>query len=757
MGRLAKYTRRAFLITSAAVAGGVAFGVYESWRVPPNPLDPGEGRAALNPWLIIARDGAVTIVTPRAEMGQGTQTTLAALVAEELDVAWEVITTIHGPPAEAYYNGAIMGLGLPFRDYDIRPWQKKVREATDFLPKMLSLQVTGGSTSMIDGFEKMRFAGASARETLKLAAAKRLGVPAGTLRTEAGRVIAPGGQALTYGELAEESAKLDPVRDVALRAPSEWKYLRRPMPRLDMAAKCTGTATFGADVTLPGMKFATVRMNPARAGMKSFDAGAAEGMAGVEKIVDLGDGIAVIATNTWLAFQAAEAVEIEWEPPAYPGETDALEAEIAAALDGPANSHLRDDGDAARALESPPEGAVAVEAEYRLPWLAHACMEPMNATAHLDDTGHLTIWSPNQAPVLARDKAAEATGISADDITLHTTFLGGGFGRRAEYDFTVLAARVAAAVPGVPVKVMWSREEDMAHDFYRPAAVARLRGLVHGGKTIALEARVAASSVTRQSMRRISGFAPPGPDKGHVEGIADQPYAIANYSVYGHLADIALPVGFWRSVGNSFNGFFHESFIDELAHAAGADPLAFRLAHIRPEHAPSAQLLEKVGEMAGWSEAKRPGTGRGVAFTYSFGTPVAQVIEVAESPEGIRIERAFIAVDPGIALDPAIIEAQMESGLLFGLSAAVFGEITFAGGAAEQGNFPDYEVLRIHNAPKIAVAILENNRGPDGSRIGGIGEPGTPPAAPALANALFDLTGKRPRRLPLQRDFDFFL
>ncbi len=308
MGRLAKYTRRAFLITSAAVAGGVAFGVYESWRVPPNPLRPGEGRAALNPWLIIARDGAVTIVTPRAEMGQGTQTTLAALLAEELDVAWEGIATIHGPPAQAYYNGAIMGLGQPFRDYDIRPWREKIREATDFLPKTLSLQVTGGSTSMIDGFVKMRLAGASARETLKLAAAKRLGVPAETLRTEAGRVIAPDGQALTYGTLAEEAAKLDPVRDVVLRPPAQWRYLRRPMPRLDMAAKCTGTATFGADVTLPGMKFATVRMNPARAGMKSFDAGAAEGMAGVEKIVDLGDGIAVIASNTWLAFRAAEAV-----------------------------------------------------------------------------------------------------------------------------------------------------------------------------------------------------------------------------------------------------------------------------------------------------------------------------------------------------------------------------------------------------------------------------------------------------------------
>ncbi len=758
MGRLARYTRRAFLVTSAAVAGGVAFGVYESRRVPANPLKPGPGEATLNPWLIIARDGAITIVTPRAEMGQGTQTTLAALLAEELDVPWEAVRVMHGPPAEAYYNGALMDLGMPFRDYEARPWQEKVKAATDFLPRMLALQVTGGSTAMADGFVKMRLAGASARETLKQAAARRLGLGAEVLRTEAGRVIAPSGQSLSYGEIAGDAARLEPVRDVALRPPGKWKYLRRPMPRLDMAAKCTGTATYGADIRLPGMKFATVRMNPARAAMKGFDAAAAEAMAGVEKIIDLGDGIAVIATNTWLAFEAAQAVRIDWAPSAYPGGTEALEAAIEAALDTAANSHLRDDGNAARTLAAPPQGAVAVEAQYRLPWLAHACMEPMNATAHLDaETGHLTIWSPNQAPVLAREKAAGALGMKEDDITLHTTFLGGGFGRRAEFDFTVLAARVAAAMPGVPVSVTWRREEDMTHDFYRPAAAANMRGLVKDGRVIALEARVAAPSVTRQSMRRITGFAPPGADKGHVEGIADQPYAIPDYSVYGHLADIALPVGFWRSVGNSFNAFFHESFIDELAHAAGADPLAFRIAHVAPAHAPSAKLLEKVGEMAGWARAKGPGTGRGVAFTYSFGTPVAQVIELAESPGGIRLERAFIAVDPGIALDPAIIEAQMESGLLFGLSAALFGEITFTGGAAEQENFPDYEVLRIHNAPKIEVAILENNKGRSGNHIGGIGEPGTPPAAPALANALFDLTGKRPRRLPLMHEFDFLL
>jgi len=732
----------------------VAFGVYQARRNLPNPLVAGPGEAVLNPWLIIAGDGRITIITPRAEMGQGVQTTLAALVAEELDADWQQITALHGPAAQVYYNGVLIGLGLPFRDYALKRWQARVQKATDFLPRMMGMQVTGGSTSMRDGFEKMRLAGATARETLKLAAAQRLGLPAETLHTESGRVIAPDGRSLSYGELAGEAAAIPPPDGVALRPPARWKYLGRAMPRTDMVAKCTGTAEFGIDIRLPGMKFATVRMNPARTGMKGFDATAAKAMPGVERIVDLGDGIAVVASNTWLAMQAADAVEIEWEPPAWPPDSAGLEAMITAALDDSPNSHLRDDGDAAGQLARPPAGARLVEAEYRVPWLAHATMEPMNATALLEGD-RLTIWSPNQAPLIAREKAAATLDLDEENVTVNTTFLGGGFGRRGEFDFTVLAARVAAAMPGVPVKVTWSREEDMTHDFYRPAAAARMRGLVADGTALALEARVAAPSVSRQASMRLAGLAPPGPDKGHVEGIFDQPYAIPHYSVYGHLADLALPVGFWRSVANSFNGFFHECFIDELAHAAGRDPLQFRLDLIRPAHAPSAMLLERLREMAGWSGRTPEGVGRGVALTYSFGTPVAEVVELRDSPRGIRVHEAWITVDPGTALDPGIIRAQMESGLIFGLSAAIHGQITFAGGAAEQRNFPDYELLRMHTTPKIHVDILENNKGPDGNAIGGTGEPGTPPAMPAIANALFDLTGRRARRLPLAGDFDF--
>ncbi len=742
MGRIRKYTRRAFIVSSAAVAGGVAFGVYMAKKPLENPLKPEAGAVTLNPYLIIDQEG-VTIIAPRAEMGQGVQSTLAALVAEELDVAWEDVRVLHGPAAQAYYNGALITGHAEYEDGKRTAWQEFVRDAMDVVPKTLGLQVTGGSTAMIDAFEKMRMAGATAREALKLAAAERL---SGALRTENGQVIGADGSAIAYAELAEAAAKITPPGDVTLRPASQWKYLGRDMPRVDMVAKSTGTAQFGADVRLEGMRFATLRINPRLgAGMKSFDASAAEKMAGVERVIDLGNGIAVVASNTWLAFQAADAVDIEWEEAPYPATTDGLFAAIEASLDESPNSTLRDDGD----TSVTPDGATEISADYRVPYLAHATMEPMNATA-LFTGDALEIWCGNQAPLVLADKAADAAGLSADQVTVHTLFMGGGFGRRAEADVAILAAKVASAMPDVPVKVMWSREEDMRHDFYRPAAIARMKGAVKDGKAVLFDARIAAPSVSKQSMSRIMGFAPPGPDPAHVEGAANQPYDITNYRVAGHLADVDVPVGFWRSVGNSFNGFFHESFIDELAHAAGADPLQFRFDHIAPLSPPTAKLLNAVREMSGWSGKTPDGIGRGVAVTWSFGTPVAQVIEVADSDAGIRITKAWIACDVGTALDPRNIRAQMEGGMIYGLSAAVHGEITFADGEVEQENFPDYDALRMGTVPVTQVQVFENNM-----HMGGVGEPGTPPSMPALANALFDLTGKRARELPLSKMFDF--
>lgn len=744
MARLGRLTRRAFLVTSAAVAGGVAFLVWKDGQPVPNPLSPGAGETALNPWLVIDRNG-VTIVTPRAEMGQGTQTTLAALVAEELDLDWQEVRVMHGPASASYYNGAVMPLGLPFPEYDRRGWQRRVAAGLDVFARLGGLQVTGGSTSMIDGYEKMRRAGAAARIVLVQAAADRLGLAPGSLLTEAGAVIAPDGTRLPYTELAEAAARLDPPRDPPLRPRSDWRLLGQSLPRLDMVAKVTGTAGFGIDMRLPDMAFATVRMNPRRGGaMRGFDAAAAEAMPGVERVIDLGDGFAVVALNTWLAFQAADAVTANWGPAPYPDDTPAQMARIAAALDEPPNAVLRATGD--------PDAAPGEEiaAEYRLPFLAHATMEPMNATARYTGDA-LEVWCGTQAPMFVRSKCAAAVGLKPETVEVHTTFLGGGFGRRAEFDYAVIAARVAAALPGRAVKVTWTREEDMRHDFYRPAAVARLRGRVAEGRATALDARIAAPSITRQMMRRVVGFAAPGPDRGHLDGAFDQPYAIPAFRAAGHLADLDVPVGYWRSVGYSVNTFAMECFIDEMAQAAGRDPLAFRLEMLRDEHPPSAEVLEAAAEMAGWGMTRPEGMALGLAFCFSFGTAVAEVVEVAQRGDGIAIPRVWIACDPGTALDPGIIEAQMVSGALFGLSAAVMGEITFADGMVEQGNFPDYDALRMNTAPRVAVRILESGG------IGGAGEPGTPPAAPALANALFALTGRRARRLPLSHDFELVL
>lgn len=742
MASIGKITRRGFLIGSVAIAGGVAFGVYKIKQPVPNPLVPGEGESVLNPYVLIDRNG-ISIITPRAEMGQGVHTTLAALVAEELDVDMADITTRHGPPGQAYFNQAVLGSSLPFKDYAKSDFQHDLAEAVGQAGKLFSLQITGGSTSMVDAYTKMRAAGASAREALKLAASAQLGVAVEKLATDKGHVVAPNGTRLSYVDLAPAAAGIE-APQVPLRPRSAWKQLGKPIPRVDMVEKSTGTATFGMDIRLPGMKFAALRRNPHLDGaMRGFDDQAARAMAGVEGVFDLDDGIAVVASNTWLAMQAADAVEIDWAPSPHPATMEEIDATLARAFDGWANSGLRNDGDA----ESLPEGATEITAAYHLPYLAHATMEPMTATA-LFDGDSLTIWAGNQSPVIVRDKCAKIVGLPPEAVTVHTTYMGGGFGRRGEVDYAQYATKLAIQMPGIPVQLTWSREEDMTHDFYRPGAMARFRGAVKDGKAVLLDGQIAAQSATVQAGGRMLGIPMAGPDKVLVEGAYDQPYRIPNYRIQGYKADLDLPVGFWRSVGASFNGFFHDTFLDELAHAAGRDPLDFRLEMMRDEDPHSAAVLEAVRDMSGWTGKSPKGVGRGVAFTYSFGTPVAEVIEVVDEDGTIRISQAWIAADVGIALDPSIVSAQMESALIYGLSAALHGRITFEAGAVQQQNFPEYEGLRLHNTPRIHTRILQNK-----PELSGIGEPGTPPSMPALGNALFDLTGIRARRLPLIDQF----
>ena len=749
MGRVAKIARRTFLVGSAAVAGGVAFGVYKFVEPAPNPLNSSEGRISLNAFVIITEDG-VTLVSPKAEMGQGVHTTWAALIAEELDVDWKDITVIHGPPAKAYYNSALFGMALPFKDYKVNDFQQAMREFAGNGAKLLSLQMTGGSTSMRDGFERMRLAGATAREVLKRAAGKRLGLAPDALETRDGQVIAPDGRTLSYQDVAVEAADINPP-SVELRDPSTWRYLGTSLPRVDMEDKITGKAMYSIDVVLEGMKFASVRMSPRRQGMRRFDASAAKAMSGIDGVIDMGEGIAVIADNTWIAMQAVEAVDIDWEPSLYPDTTAGLMQEIEAAFDAAPNTVGRDDGTAD--ADHPGQELLA---EYSVPYLAHATMEPMNATALFTDDA-LSIWCGNQSPTSIQSACAQEVGFEPEQVTVTTTVMGGGFGRRGEADVAVLAARIAKKRPGVPIKLTWSREEDMRRDFYRPAAMARMRGVVNAGQPVAVDVSFAASSVILQSRARpaltpftVEQAALSGSDPEGLSGAHDQPYQIPNYRVRGHIVPSTLPIGYWRAVGASFGGFFFYSFIDEIAHAACRDPLAFRIDMAREEHAPSVRVLEAVGEMSNWSAARSAGRALGVGFTYSFGSPVAQVVEVVEEDGAIRIAKVWIAADVGIALDPGNIEAQLTGGCLFGLSAAVMGEVTFRDGEAEQSNFYDYDALRMGAAPAFDVQILEN-----APYIGGVGEICTPPAAPALGNALFALAGKRARTLPFNQSFSF--
>ena len=755
MSKLGTLTRRTFLVASAAVAGGAAFGFYKYRQPHPNPLSVGlaPGAVALTPYVRIDAQG-ITIITPRAEMGQGIHTTLAAMVAEELDVAWDSIRVEHGAPGAAYYNEAAIRDAAPFAGIDEGKAANAVRGAMGVVSKFLGIQVTGGSSSVPDAFDKMRVAGAAARFALVAAAAARLNVSASRLRTADGMVIAPDGRRIAYTDLAAAAAAIALPAAPPLKPRAQWRYLGKSMPRVDMLAKCTGTAVFGIDVRCEDMLFAAVRMNPAiGAALNHFDATAANAMRGVVAVVSLPGGVAVIANNTWRAFQAVAAVKCDWAAPSHPATSAAMMAAIAASFDDQHHdSRLRDDGNVGAALAA----GTVLEAEYRVPFLAHATMEPMNAVAWFNGKGEgegagagdeLHIWSGVQAPTLARDQAAAVSSIDPARVHVHTTLMGGGFGRRAESDFVVQAVRLAMAVKGRPVKLTWSREEDMTQDMYRPAAIARFRGATAHGTVQALDVRVASPSVLESQGGRI-GASLPGPDKLIVDGAYDQPYGIAHYRATGYRTPALLPVSSWRSVGNSYNGFFMESFIDELAAQAKADPMAMRLALLT--HAPSRKVLEAVAAMSGWGRPMEKGRGRGVAFHYSFGVPTAHVLEVTMGKDGITLERAFIAADVGTALDPRNVEAQLQSALIFALSAAMFGQVTFAGGAAQQTNFHQYQALRMAQSPQITVRVLEG-----GGPIRGVGETGVPPAAPALANAIFHATGQRIRELPLNKHIAF--
>tara|TARA_R110002051_G_scaffold30487_3_gene70551 strand:+ start:10470 stop:12716 length:2247 start_codon:yes stop_codon:yes gene_type:complete len=747
MSKLRKITRRSFLIGSASIAGGVAFGTYLAKKQVQNPLlaDLKDGQAAITPYVKITSDG-ITLITPRADMGQGAYSIQANLIAEELDIDPATATITPGMPGPAYYNEAIIGEYSPYPAYDERAIPETLLRLMAIPAKVLEVQVTGGSSTVPDGFEKLRMAGAVARETLKQAAAQRIGIDRSDLTTIDGHVLAPDGTKVAYTDLAAQAAMTDPVTDVTLRPASKWTRLGKSTPRLDMVAKSTGTQNYGIDVQIDGMVHATVRANPALGNdIADIDTSAAQAMTGVLQVLPVQYGIAVVANNTWTAFQAAQTIDITWEKSDFPKESAQIYAALTAAVGNPdaLDQRPRDDGDVDRALQN----ETVVSARYQIPYLAHAPLEPMNATVRITDDA-CEIWTGTQIPLFVRNRAAALTGLDRAQVFVYAQTMGGSFGHRLEMTHVEQAVQIAMAMQGTAVKMTWSREEDMTHDYPRPAAVAMARGTVLAGKINSFDLSVGQSGLAAPWIRRMTGVTVPGPDATLTKGAWDQPFGIPNYRVTGYRAPDMVPVSSWRSVGASGNGFFHDSFLDELIHAAGADPLAERIRLCI--HDTSRKVLEAVGEMANWGAPMGPDRGRGVAFCMSFGVPCAQVVEVTNTNRGIKIDRVYAAVDVGHVLDPVNLEAQVFGGVLFGLGHAMSAELSYADYQPEQTNFDGYPSLRLYQTPQVTVKALSN-----GSSIRGIGEPGVPPAAPALANAIFATTGQRIRTLPLNKSITF--
>ncbi len=745
MSRAGTIARRSFLIGSAVVAGGVAFGAYLYHRRPENPLleGLGPGAAAITPYVLVTGAG-ITLITPRADKGQGAYSVQAMLIAEELDVELDQVRVDPGPPSPAYYNTALSADAVPFRATNDSFLAEAARDLMDVPMKLMGMQVTGGSTTVPDAFDKLRHAGAVARETLKAAAAQEAGLDPADLRTAQGAVLAPDGRRMAYTDLAATAATLAPVRDIPLRGPAEWRLIGQRVRRIDIPAKSTGTQDFGIDVARAGMVYAAVRLSPHRGAMTGYDATAAEKMPGVARVMPISGGLGVIADNTWRAFRAAEAIEVDWAPAPYPAEmADHWQTLADSFTDDRRDSRFRDAGDVDSALDG---AETVIEAAYRAPYLAHAPLEPVNATV-LVGQGRVDVWTGTQIPRFVQANVARITGVAEGDVHVHVQMIGGSFGHRLEDMVVRHAAEMAMAVPGTPVKLTYSREEDTAQDFYRQIALARGRGAVAGGRVTALDLGIAMPSVIASQMGR-QDVPVPGPDLQIVAGAWDQPFEIPDYRVTGYRAPPLVPTSSWRSVGASTNGFFHDCFLDELIHAAGADPLEERLRLCW--HAPSRKVLEAVGEMSDWGRPLGKGRGRGVAFVLSFGVPCAEVVEVTATGDGIRLDRAFAAAEVGRVVDPVNFEAQMQGGVIFGLGHAINCEITVSRGAAEQRNFDSFPGLRLDQCPEIRVRGLEND-----SEIRGVGEPPVPPAAPALANAIFAATGRRLREMPFNRHIRF--
>ncbi len=706
-------SRRDFLRTGALACGGLVLGLHLPGLKPLAALAAQEPSIrVLNAFVRIGTDDVVTVIANHSEMGQGAYTSIAQVVADELEADWSKVR-VESAPVDPVYNHTVFGI-----------------------------QMTGGSTSTWSEWDRLRKAGASAKRMLVEAAAEKWGVdPSGCLAVRG--VVTSGGRSLTFGQLAEAASKREPPKEVALKDPKEFKLIGTPVKRLDSPDKVTGKAVFGIDVKVPGMLVAVVARPPVFGGkLKGFKADKAKAVPGVRHVVDIGDKVAVVADGYWPALKGREALEIEWnEGPLATLDTEAQGKEYAklAAKDA---AVAKKAGDAPGAMRA---AAKQLEAVYDLPYLAHAAMEPLNCTADVR-ADSCEVWVGTQFQTADHAAAAQDSGLKPEQVKLHTTYLGGGFGRRAVIDshFVREAVRASKAVKA-PVKVIWTREDDTKGGFYRPRAHHVVcGGLNSDGRLVAWQQRIVC-----QSFIAGTPFEPfiikNGVDETAVEGANDLPYEIPNQLVDWHMAPGGVPTLWWRSVGHSHSAFAIESFMDELAHAAGKDPLDFRREHLA-KHPRVLKVLETAAGKAGWGTPLAKGRGRGLAVHESFGSIIAHVIEASVSEHGrVRAHRVVCAVDCGPVVNPDSVKAQMEGGIVFGLSAALFGEITFEKGRVQQSNFHDYPMLRMHEMPEVAVHIVASD-----GKMGGVGEPGVPPVAPALANAIYAATNRRIRRLPIR-------
>lgn len=718
---MARITRRAFVGGSSALV--IAFHLPRTGRAA---APPGKKVLSPNAFLRIGEDDSVLVLVPKSEMGQGALTALPMIVAEELGAEFSRIRVEHAPEGKEYV-----------------------------MPMSFGLQLTGGSTGVRGSYLTLRRAGASGRDLLERAAAKAWRVDRGSVRAEGGKVVGPAGRSASFGELVGLAAALAPKKKPKLKPETSFTLVGTSAPRTDVPPKTDGSAIFGMDVVRPGMLTASVLRCPVFGGtLRGFDAAKARAVPGVKHVIPLPAGIAVVADGYWAALRGRKALEsVTWNEGANAAVSSATLLASYAEAGRRKGEKVRDEGDAYRALA---RAAKTVEAVYDVPFLAHATMEPQNCTAHVT-RGACEVWAPTQNQTMSKNIAAKASGLPRAAVQIHTTLMGGGFGRRGEIDFVEEAVLLSKAI-GAPVKVIWSREDDMQHDFYRPLYWHTLKaGFDAAGNPTAWLHRLVGPSIVRRFVKIGSMVAW---DQDHKEmvwhdltstdGARTLPYAFGNLRVEYTRTETPVPIGFWRSVGNSFNGFVTECFFDEVAHAAGKDPYELRRSLLagEPRH---AAVLTLAAEKAGWGTplAPRRGArrGRGIAVHESFGSFVAMVAEVSVVEGGeVHVDRVVCAVDCGKVVNPDIVAGQMESGVAYGLSAAIRGKITVERGRVTQSNFHDYHPLRMKEMPVVETHIV-----PSRERHGGIGEVAVPTTAPAVCNAIFAATGTRIRSLPFHR------